>query len=228
MKTLNDFFDNIYCINLSHRTDRWEEVSKEFAKHQLIVERVEAVNGKEVFRTGLNRHAGAYGVLLSNVKIFEDAVQKGYRKILILEDDIILNYDINNKFWKKIEYLPNDWNMLYLGGNSQFSWGNFEMISGDKSAVITKENYNTFDYELVKTKWTQSAYAIGYNHNILIDFLNRLKTWREPIDVLQPQLQSQEIYKAYVFLPTLIKHKDGYSDIGGGIMNYSKSDANNF
>ena len=84
-----------YIINLSYRTDRWEEVSKEFAKHILIIERVEAVNGKEVFKEGLNRHAGAYGVLMSNVKIFEDAIAKGYKRILIFEDDITLNDQLN-------------------------------------------------------------------------------------------------------------------------------------
>ena len=227
MKTLNDFFDNIYCINLAHRADRWEDVSKEFAKHLLIVERVEAVNGKEVFREGLNRHAGAYGLVLTNIKIFEDAISKGYMKILILEDDIKFAEDVNEKFWKKMQYLPDDWNMLYLGGNSQFTWGKFDMVSGDKSVEITKKNYNTFDYELVRTRHTQSSYAIGFNKKTLVDFLEKLRATREPIDVLQTTLQ-KTLYKTYVFLPTLVKHIDGYSDITNMFFNYSESDANNF
>jgi hypothetical protein len=102
------------------------------------------------------------------------------------------------------------------------------MISGNKSIKITKKNYNTFDYELVKTRWTQSAYAIGYNENIIVDFLRRLKLWREPIDVLQPILQRDNIYNVYVFLPTLIKPKPGFSDINERYYDYSKNDANNF
>ena len=136
--------------------------------------------------------------------------------------------EINQKFWNRVEYLPNNWNMLYLGGNNQFSNGSFEMISADKSIKITKKNYNSFDYELVKTKWTQSAYAIGYNENILVDFLRRLKLWREPIDVLQPILQRDNIYNTYVFLPTLIKPKAGFSDINGRYYDYNKNNANNF
>jgi GR25 family glycosyltransferase involved in LPS biosynthesis len=228
MKTLNNFFNHIYCINLLHRTDRWEEMSKEFLKHFLTVERFEAINGKDIFQPGLNRHAGAYGNLLTNIKIFEDAILKKYKSILIFEDDVHLNDNINERFWKKIEYLPDDWNLLYLGGNNQFDWGSFEMITGDKTIKITKQNYNTFDCELVKTKWTQCAYALAYNNNIFVDFLERLKVWKEPADILQPLLQSHNIYKAYVFLPTLVKPKAGYSDVGGGYVDYNQGLVNNF
>ena len=118
--------------------------------------------------------------------------------------------------------------MLYLGGNSQFDRGKFQIITGDKNIEIKKENYNTFDYELVKTKWTQSAFAIGYNCNIIKDFLERLKEWKEPIDVLQPTLQVQNIYNTYVFLPTLIKPKAGFSDISGVYFDYKSHEINNF
>lgn len=228
MKTLNDFFDHIYCLNLAHREDRWEDMCKTFHKHNLVVERFEAINGKPIFKTGLNRHAGAYGNLLSNIKIFEDAIQKEYKSILILEDDIYLEDNINIKFWEKIDMLPQDWNLLYLGGNNQFDWGEFTMITGNKNIKITKQNYNSFDYELVKTKWTQCAYALGYNSNIFLDFMNRLREWRQPADILQPALQRAGLYNAYVFLPTLVKPKAGYSDVGGGFVDYSKGLVNNF
>ena len=226
MKTLNNFFDNIYCINLPESTDRWEEVSKEFAKHIIIVERFEAINGKLFFKEGLNRNAGFYGLVLTNIKIFEDAIKKGYKKILILEDDIYFTENVNEKFWNKIHYLPDDWKMLYLGGNSQFTWAKFDIISGNKNIEITKENYNTFDYEIVKTRHTQSTFAIGYNCNIFVDFLERIKNLKYALDVLQPQLQ-KTIYNTYIFLPTLVKHKNGYSIVTEAYCNYD-SPANNW
>jgi hypothetical protein len=229
MKTLNDFFDNIYCINLAHRSDKWEMVCKEFTKHLMIVERFNGVNGKEVFKEGMNRHAGAYGVLMSNLKIFEDAIRKGYKTILIFEDDVTFDDKLNEKFWEKIDLLPNDWHMLYLGGNHQFTWGKFEMITGDKSIDINKYNYRTFNNELVKTRWTQCAFAIGYKCDIFSDFLNRLKIWKEPIDVLQPLLQRDNIYNAYAFLPTLAKPRANFSDISNMFVDYvNNTDVNNF
>lgn len=48
MKTLNDYFQEIHCINLDKRTDRWEECLNEFNKHNLKVNRFSAVYGKEV------------------------------------------------------------------------------------------------------------------------------------------------------------------------------------
>ena len=228
MKTLNDFFDNIYCVNLAHRTDRWEDSSKLFAEHSLIVERFEAVNGKEVFQPGLNRHAGAYGLVLTHIKIFEDAILKKYKSILIFEDDIIFVNDIEKKFGNKIDYLPNDWGFLYLGGNNQFTRGNFEMITGNSAEKISSSNYNHFNYELVRTRWTQSTYAIGFNGNILPDVLQRLKNFKDPVDVLYPLLANDDTYKAFVFLPTLVKPKPGFSDIIGIYCDYSEGDANNF
>lgn len=226
MTSLNDFFDNIYCINLPESKDRWKLVSNEFAKHLIIVERFEAVNGAPYFKVGLNRSAGHHGLVLTNIEIFKDAIAKGYKKILIVEDDIFFVDKINEKFGKKIEYLPNDWNMLYLGGNSQFTWGKFDAVTGNPSIPITKETYNTFDYELFRTRHTQSTFAIGYNSNIFYDFLERMKVLREPLDVLQPALQ-KELYKTYIFLPTLVKHKNGYSIVFKKDINYTHP-ANNF
>ena len=48
MKTLNLYFDKIYCINLDRRDDRWEECIVEFNKHNLIVERYKAFDGKDL------------------------------------------------------------------------------------------------------------------------------------------------------------------------------------
>lgn len=227
MKTLNDFFDNIYCINLPKSTDRLEEVNKEFIKHSIIVEKFDAVDGTPFFKPGLNRSAGHHGLILTNIKVFEDAIAKGYKKILIIEDDIYFVENVNEKFGKKIDYLPNDWNMLYLGGNSQFTWARFDMITGNPMIPINKSTYNSFDYELVRTRHTQSTFAIGYNSNIFHDFLNRMRGYTEPLDVLQPALQ-KELYKTFIFLPTLVKHKDGFSIVFNSIQNYNQAPANNF
>ena len=43
MHILNSFFDRIYCINLDHRTDRWEICEKLFKKFNLEVIRVSPI-----------------------------------------------------------------------------------------------------------------------------------------------------------------------------------------
>ena len=50
MKTLNDFFEKIYCINLNRRMDRYKECVEEFKKINANVERFSAIDGIPVFR----------------------------------------------------------------------------------------------------------------------------------------------------------------------------------
>ena len=219
MKTLNDFFDHIYCINLAYRKDRWNKVSEEFQKHNLNVERVEAVYGKTL-KNLTNLADGAYGIILSNLLIFKDSLKKGYEKILILEDDIYFIDAIHEKFWNKIEFLPSNWDLLYLGGNTVFEFGWYEMISGRKDISINRNTYNKLDYDLIKTGWTQCAYSIGYNTKIFPDLIQILEKFEEPIDVTLPKLSNTQFYNSYIFFPTLARTYDNYSDIENRITDY--------
>ncbi len=100
-----NYFNNIYCINLDVRIDRWEACKKEFLREQIEVERFSAL-------TGDNRHLAfnkSQGAVISK------ALTDGSRNALILEDDVVfqntmhLNYAMNE--------LPEDWAILFLGAN---------------------------------------------------------------------------------------------------------------
>ena len=86
---MKDYFDKIYCINLKHRKDRWQESLIEFDRLNIThdVERFEAIESKP----------GIVGCTASHYKIVQDAKIKGYKNILILEDDVkILRDDAIN------------------------------------------------------------------------------------------------------------------------------------
>ena len=77
---INSFFDKIYCINLKHRIDRWENCQSQFKKYGLDVERFEAVNGIELTPNGVNGLlAGEVGVIRSNYNVIKDAKEKRYK-----------------------------------------------------------------------------------------------------------------------------------------------------
>jgi GR25 family glycosyltransferase involved in LPS biosynthesis len=116
-------FDKIYCINLDHRRDRWEQSLAEFQKLGLQnkVERFSAVKYSQFDKaTGKERiKYGAWGCRDSHVKCVEKAKQEGFENVLIFEDDIKtisldtqrLNKAIDQCFEKE------DWILFYLGGN---------------------------------------------------------------------------------------------------------------
>jgi GR25 family glycosyltransferase involved in LPS biosynthesis len=98
------FFDKTYCINLDKRTDRWQQSLSEFAKVGISVERFKACEG--------DNKALAFN------KSQYHCIQKGLSecdKFLILEDDVEF------KGWSHLgmalNELPNDWDILWLGGN---------------------------------------------------------------------------------------------------------------
>jgi len=221
MKTLNEFFSKIYCINLDKRVDRYEESLIEFKKLNIDVERVSAIDGKSIFKPGLNWSAGAYGLLLTHIKLMESVISNKYDNVLILEDDVMFNNNFNEIFNERISALPNDWDFLYLGGNNLFHRGRFTLVNKDKNFIINSSNYYTLNYELCKTTWTQCAHAVAINskiYNLLMQEISRNLT--QPIDVTFCGLQNSGC-NAYTFLPSLARQRASFSDIENKSVDYN-------
>ena len=228
MKTLNDFFDHIYLINLDRRTDRYADCLTEFEKLGITVERVSAIDGSPIFKHGLNVNAGNYGLLLTQKKILQDAIDNNYKNFLMLEDDVIFIDGTTDYFFNKIEALPEDWDFLYLGGNNIFHWGNFNLITGDLNFKVAKENYKSLDHELCKTTWTQCAHAISVNSRFYETLMNAMiNNPTKAGDMIHPMLQ-QRGCKAYTFLPSLALQRAGFSDIDNVYWDHNIYDANSF
>ena len=197
---LNDVFDHIYCVNLKHRTDRLENCLKQFKQYGIEVERFDAVNGNEVVPNGVNGLLpGEVGVIRSNYNIIKDAKEKGYKKIMIFEDDVMLSDDFNERFEIHYTNTPEDWRFLYLGGNHV---GGLTPINGKVS----------------KIRHTYAIHAIGVHEELYDHILMLLEEEKVQVDVTYAQLQ--KTFPSYVFRPHLAWQQDGHSDIQGGYQNY--------
>lgn len=229
MKTLNEYFSKIYCINLDKRPDKYKECLTEFKKININVERIAGIDGTPVFKTGINKNAGAYGLLLTNIKIIENAYTNKDKNILILEDDVMFIDDFNKIFNEKIQFLPNDWDVLYLGGNNMFQKGKHTLVTGDINFKVTKENYKTLNHELCKTTWTQTTHAVAINskyYNTLLQGIGRNS--HLPIDNVYCILQQEDACNAYTFLPSLALQRPCFSDIENVFLDYSQNTNNSF
>jgi len=197
---LNKIFDNIYCINLKHRLDRWENCSNQFESFGIKVERFDAVNGNEFAPDGVNGLLpGEVGVIRSNYNVIKDAKEKGYKKIVIFEDDVELCDDFIDRFNLHYESTPEDWRFLYMGGNHV----------GGLIHVNDKVS---------KIRHSYAIHAVCIHEELYDHILNMLKEERVQVDVTYAQLQ--KVFPSYVFRPHLAWQKDGHSDIQGGYMNY--------
>lgn len=113
---LNDYFDQLYLINLARRPQKLTRVLRQLDRYQIKVQVWSAVDGRhpDIFFQQQVISPGAYGYFLSWRQILQDATQHNYRRILILDDDVILHQNFNQHFDHWINSIPN-WKVLLLG-----------------------------------------------------------------------------------------------------------------
>lgn len=115
---LLDYFQQVYVINLPHRQDRRREMAEQLGRIGLDwdtpgVRLFAAVrpDGAGEFPT-----VGARGCFLSHLGVLRDALQHGYDRILIFEDDLNFGPDFDAQMPKVIDELSTaDWSIFYGG-----------------------------------------------------------------------------------------------------------------
>lgn len=129
---LNKYFDKIYIITLKRATDRHETIIRDL--NGLNYELFFGVDKKDLDiasleKTGIYSErlymqnskfikamtSGQIGCSYSHVKVYEDIIQNNYSKVLILEDDVIVDFENITRFNEIIAELPANWDLLYLG-----------------------------------------------------------------------------------------------------------------
>ena len=195
---MNDYFDHIYCINLDKRTDRWEDCVKQFKKHNLTVERFSAIDGSKI-NNPTKLMTGEYGILSTHIELIKDAKNKGYKNILILEDDVEFIDNLNEYFPLFKEQIPDDWVMLYLSGNH---------VGG---CLQVSEN-------IFKIFHSYAIHSFAIKSELFDLIINGLPKYKKAVDVFYAELQS--LFPSYVIRPHLSWQRESFSDIQGGIMNY--------
>lgn len=126
--TLNNFFDKIFYINLDKDTERNQNLLFQFKKYNITnFERISGVEFQEIpdksYWRNFNLNVlnekyilGSMGCRASHKKIMDISMERGYNKILILEDDIFFTEDPNEILNKNLHQLDS-WDMLYFGGS---------------------------------------------------------------------------------------------------------------
>jgi GR25 family glycosyltransferase involved in LPS biosynthesis len=191
---LSILFTKTVCINLDRRASRWRRVKEELARHGFHdVERFSAIDGDDVEKPAHWTHtAGAYGCLLSHVAVVNEARASGAANILILEDDVILDPEFQQKFARFIKEVPNDWDVLYFGALHKDE----PVKISEHVGRITKAN-STFAYALKRT--------------VFDDFIALNARAEHVLDMNSYLLQQR--FNCYCFMPNLAWVSAEYSDV---------------
>jgi GR25 family glycosyltransferase involved in LPS biosynthesis len=187
-------FDWIYyvkkyndLINIKSKKEAWEHWQN---------------NGRKELRSCFPKNdivnSAQWGCLYSHINVLKDAMKNKYKSILILEDDIILTNNIQDKIKNLKDFVntTNKWNIIYLGV-SQHHWKNVKIKDG---------------YYLANG--TTGSFAYMVNSNFYKIILNDLIKGRKPIDNYLVDLQNLYSNSMYVIYPNIIICNLEESNIG--------------
>jgi len=188
-----DFFQEIYCINLDHRTDRWEHACGEFTKLGILdrVVRFPAIAAED----------GRVGVIKSHLSIVKAARDIKLENVLVFEDDVkFVGEDPIGTLDKALSQIGDiDYFLLYLGANIHRG---LEKVR--KNLLLAKVAYG--------------AHAICYHKRIYdlfvgyFDGMNRINRREDILDVCLSE-NFQTNYVCFLVNPMIATQCNSYSDI---------------
>ena len=202
----NRYFDKVFVVNLDRRTDRMERMKARLNAHAMRYERVSAIDGKEHGITG-NK-----ALIQTNIKIFREAIDNGYRRILVLEDDCLFNKDFVKLFSDQVKKVP-VYDIWYFG------------------AIVPnpeKFNYITGDH-FTDIHCIYGTHAVAYNVDYLEKLIKQLEEKNHlPIDCIISEIPEAECRKWASITPMLCVQDLSESDIAESCRGAREIDTNIF
>lgn len=200
----NSLLDNtdIYVLNMENDIDRLNNIKKYWND----VERINAYNGKLIdkdmlINNGLldpdtNMKDGQIGCYLSHLKAWKTSLHSNKKYVLVLEDDVILENDTKNKINDLIDFIPHDWDILFLGGCN---------VYGKKiNQKFLKPTKDYFTYNLC-------CHAMLINKKNINKLLNLMIPMTYPIDnQIRNHFDKLNIYYTY---PNIINQNKDFISI---------------
>ena len=227
------YFDCIYLVNLKKEVNRRITASFHLKNNNINYTLFEAVNGYtaegikffDEYQKNLgklNRYtefneleikrgkrfiesAGAIGYINTYLKILQNAKAQGYKRILILEDDILLHPNFMSKFHQFISAIKENWKIIQLGA-SQYNWD-----SVDNESSLKKGFY------LPRRLDTCGSFAIGIDSSVYDELIEAESAYDGPFDHLpMGEIYENHLEECFVCYPNIIIPDVGTSSIRGG------------
>lgn len=163
MNKLNNYFPNIYCINLPESTIRRQHMEHQFRKigvHEHVTYTCANKPADNIFLPNMI-NSGQWGCTLSHMMVLGHALKNANGHIVIFEDDVEFNLTEMQRLHEIMDYIDNNgWDLFYLGGQP------------------TKKVERTKVQNLYKTRTMRGTYAYAVNKNSIFKlyehFINML------------------------------------------------------
>jgi GR25 family glycosyltransferase involved in LPS biosynthesis len=201
---VSDYIDMVFYINLDSRSDRKEDIEKELNEYELNYERIPAVEIS---------YFGALGASYSHLNALCIAKERGYKNILIMEDDFTFTVS-KDEFENEMEqfFTSNiDYDVCLLSYNLE-NYCECEkdflykiQFAQTASGYLVNEKY----YDLLIENFRESSDKLGATW----------VTWVYAVDVYWKHLQIKDNW--YCFKNRIGVQKASYSDIRKDFVDYN-------
>jgi len=184
-KSIWSFFDEIYCINLYSREDRYNICKKFFESYHIPV---------KFYRTHKHLVNGEQGCFESHINIIQKAYNNNSKNVLIFEDDIQITSEFTPQNVNKcIEFMKNNtWDIFNFGATPD----------------IVHYTANKTNIEKIYRLHCYYAHCYAVNREYMSKILN-YKYADIPIDLVYKCNR-----KTFTHLPIMISQSSNGSDIG--------------
>ena len=226
IKNLKDAFQEVYCVNLDRRKDRWRDFQERLGRAPgagwggqdpipweadpdlwpfKTPVRYSAIDGKKVPPPPWwNQGGGAWGCFRSHLRILEDALNRGVESVLFLEDDATLLPDFRTKVETFFRHLPEDWGMVYLGGQHL-------LIDRHPPRKVTEEVYVPYNVNRTHAFGLRGEMMrVVYKHISRVDWANG-----HHIDHHLGRLHMNRAHPIYTPKEWIMGQAEGRSNISG-------------
>lgn len=224
--------DGILVINLDTSIERMEQFKVSNADTLPLekVQRLSAVLGRALpsygqepwftERTG-ERSAywgGAGGCALSHAKAIATAKEKGWRNVLIMEDDVVTGQhpDALAMLEYALENLSGDY-MLYLGYSRPTPYGKCVQKSGEHALWQVEGVLSTFAY-LIPESMYDRLLAVMPTEETVWEWMS---THRAIDTFYKDTAARMSGVRIYAIQPDLVVHLDGMSDVAATAVTYT-------
>jgi len=238
---LNGYFDNVYVINLKHEVAVRLKISEHLTSRGISFEIFDATNGYagEPLRKyteynsrqlgGLKRYpeysqkerergkpfiesAGAIGYIYTLLRVLKDSKEKGYKRFLVFEDDVLLSECFDSEFRRFIQNIDEDWKVLQLGA-SQYGWDSVETETASVQGSYFPRILDTC-----------GSFAIAFDASIVSELIEAESAFEAPFDLFpMGEIYERYLGKCFVAYPNIAMPDVSDSSIRGGRCQYAHS-----
>lgn len=206
MKDWSKFCDITYVINLKSRTDRWESITQFAQDAELPITQFKAFEAAKVdmekHRYGIRtKKPSCIACSLSHINLYREALKKGYKQVMVLEDDAMLPADLHKQLtgiFSRNKKILKDFDMFYLGAANKYP------------PAVLNEDIAISQYTLLTHAYIVSEAGMKK----MVDFVDTRYDGKIPasIDVFLAE-DLQPLLKVYQLNNFIVKTISSYSDL---------------